>query len=271
MRQAAIPLLSDEAFARITALVYQQSGIVLAAHKKEMVISRLTRRLRELQLPDFNAYCDLVLRDSEEIGFLVNAITTNLTRFFREPHHFEHLRDTCLRPRLSQGSSDKRLRIWSAGCSKGAEAYSIAMVLADCLQSHAGWDAKILATDIDTTMIAHSISGVYRQEEMKTVPAAYRRLIEPSGEQVQMPQSLQSLITFKPLNLLEDWPMRGLFDAIFCRNVVIYFDKPTQRQLFSRLRTYLKPDGFLYVGHSESLAQVSQEFKLIGKTIYRPV
>lgn len=270
MTSSATPPLSDDAFARIAAILYAHSGIVLAAHKKDMMVSRLAKRVRELGLGDFDAYEKMLQKNSEEIGFLVNAMTTNLTSFFRESHHFDHLRDTLLLPRLASRPQQKRLRLWSAGCSKGAEAYSMAMVLADCLSGQHGWDAKILATDIDTSMIDHGRSGLYASAEIRSVPTAYRRFVQSHSEKVQMSEALQAMVTFKPLNLLENWPMKGPFDGIFCRNVVIYFDKPTQRKLFARLRHMLAPDGFLYVGHSESLAQVSEDFKLVGKTIYRP-
>lgn len=267
---------TQQDFEFISKLVYDRTGIVLAEHKRNMVYSRLSRRLRQLNFQTFGEYIAYVQgpAEKEEMGNLVNAITTNLTSFFREGHHFDHLRDKVLEPLLSAPSPTKRLRIWSAGCSSGAEPYSIAMVLAACLEKHAGWDAKILATDIDTNMLDRGASGHYRAQDLENIPQIYRKYIDkmkrPGEDGIVMKPVIRKLVHFRRLNLLEPWPIKGPFDVIFCRNVVIYFDKETQSKLFARYAKLIKPDGYLYIGHSENLFKVTDQFKLEGKTIYRP-
>ncbi|PWC38248.1 protein-glutamate O-methyltransferase [Azospirillum sp. TSO22-1] len=263
----------------IARMIHQLAGISLAPHKVEMVYSRLARRLRELRLPDFDAYCALLESDegTREVNFLVNALTTNLTSFFRESHHFDHLRDTVL-PEIRARQADQshpRLRIWSAGCSSGPEPYTIAMVLASAMTDLRRWDAKILATDIDTNMVDTARRGVYAADSAQSIPPSLRerftrRIRDEDGEpKIVMEDELKRLITFKPLNLLEPWPMKGPFDAIFCRNVLIYFDRVGRTQVIESFARMLTPQGFLYLGHSESLYGVSSNFRQSGPTIYR--
>jgi chemotaxis protein methyltransferase CheR len=262
--------LTDEDFSAIVAMVREASGISLSASKRDLVYGRLRRRLRALRLDSFARYRAVL--DGEDGAAervrMINAITTNLTSFFREPHHFETLARDVL-----PAVSGRRLRIWSAGCSSGEEPYSIAMTLIDAVPDLAERDARILATDIDTDMVAAASAGRYGMEKLRGISPAMRqahtRRID--AQTVEMSVGLKSLITFKPLNLLAPWPMRGPFDAIFCRNVVIYFDKPTQRVLFDRFAEMLRPDGHLFVGHSESLYRVSDRFTHIGRTVYRRV
>ncbi|MEI6558349.1 MAG: protein-glutamate O-methyltransferase [Rhodospirillaceae bacterium] len=262
----------------IAGLLYRLAGISLAPHKIEMMYSRLARRLRELGLKDFDAYCALVEdeRGEDEIHFLVNALTTNLTSFFREHHHFDHLASTVLAAvKVAQvHSGQPRLRIWSAGCSSGPEPYTIAMVLCATIPDIRRWDAKILATDIDTHMVATAQRGIYPADSAKTIPAELRdrfikRVRDSSEPEIAMADELRRLITFKPLNLLEPWPMKGPFDAIFCRNVLIYFDRPGRTAVIEKFATLLPRDAFLYLGHSESLYGVSGSFHQVGATIYR--
>ncbi len=262
----------------IAGLLYKLAGISLAPHKIEMMYSRLARRLRELNLKDFDAYCALVESEKgeAEIRFLVNALTTNLTSFFREHHHFDHLAKTVLAAvKMSQVQSGQpRLRIWSAGCSSGPEPYTIAMVLCANIPDIRRWDARILATDIDTHMVDTARRGVYAAESAKTIPTELRdRFTKPirtgSEPEITMADELRRLITFKPLNLLEPWPMSGPFDAIFCRNVLIYFDRPGRTTVIEKFSTLLPPESFLYLGHSESLYGVSSGFAQVGSTIYR--
>lgn len=259
----------------IAATVGRRVGISLGPHKRNLVYGRLARRLRALGLNSFQEYCEMLKgpEAEEELAMLVNAITTNMTAFFREPHHFEHLHGVLTaRQRARQTAAKERLRIWSAGCSSGEEAYSIAMTLLSAFQDRlASWDARILATDIDTGVLATAEAGIYPEDRLASIPPAQRqRHSEPhAGGTASMSHAVRSLIAFKPLNLLEDWPMRGPFDAIFCRNVVIYFDKATQRRLFDRLADILVPGGWLYVGHSETLFRVSDRFVPAGRTIYR--
>lgn len=264
----------DQDFSFLSGLVKQRTGIVLADHKRNMVYSRLARRLRELKMREFSDYCSMLQNEhgNEEIGNLINSITTNLTHFFREPHHFEHLRDEVFKPFFAPTNKNKRMRIWSAGCSSGAEPYSIAMVLENFARSATGHDCRILATDIDTNMLNRGKSGIYSAEMAERIPKPYDKYFTPSSQHasdVEMADSVKRHITFNQLNLMDTWPMKGPFDVIFCRNVVIYFDKDTQRQLFDRMADLLTPNGWLYIGHSESLNKVSDRFTLQGRTIYR--
>lgn len=259
----------DDEFNFLAKLVNEHTGIVLAAHKRDMVYSRLARRLRALNLQSFAEYCELVQgpQGDAEMGNLVNAITTNLTSFFREGHHFDHLREQVLLPMAKSGP--QKLRIWSAACSSGMEPYSIAMTMRSAIPAIDKWDARILATDIDTNMLRTATAGEYNNSELQNIPPHYRDQLQNNGSQISMPNNLKSLIAFKPLNLLQAWPMKGLFDVVFCRNVVIYFDKPTQKTLFNRISDTMQPGGWLYIGHSENLSNVCDRFTLTGRTIYR--
>jgi chemotaxis protein methyltransferase CheR len=255
----------------IARMIREAAGISLGANKRELVVGRLGRRLRALGLHSFAEYRDLLERpDAEaERREMVNALTTNLTSFFREPHHFRFLADQVL-PDLLRPKPARRLRIWSAACSSGEEPYSIAMVLHKALAAKGNRDALILATDIDTNMVGIAQEGCYDAERAATIPAEFARLLarEPDGR-VAMPEALKQLIAFKPLNLLGEWPMRGKFDVVFCRNVVIYFGKDVQRVLFDRIADVMTPNGWLFIGHSESLFRVSDRFEGLGHTIYR--
>ncbi|RJF83384.1 chemotaxis protein [Azospirillum cavernae] len=268
-------------FDLIARLLHQLAGIALAAHKVEMVYARLARRLRDLRLPDFDAYCDLLQSEAgaDEIGFLVNALTTNLTSFYREAHHFDFLERTVLpgiRDR-NAGQPKPRLRIWSAGCSSGPEPYTIAMVLASTMGAELRrWDARILATDIDTHMVEAARRGVYNADGASGIPPAirsrYTQATTLNGEPaIAMTDELKRLITVKPLNLLERWPMSGPFDAIFCRNVLIYFDRPGRTQVIESFARMIGSGGYLFLGHSESLYGVSDSFRQAGPTIYQRV
>ena len=267
---------SDQDFQRVRRIINQVAGISLADSKRELVYSRLARRLRQRQLQRFGDYCDLLETgdDEAELREFVNALTTNLTSFFREPHHFEYLGAELL-PALVRARSfgHRRIRIWSAGCSTGEEPYSIAMVIRETLPA-VGWDVKILATDLDSNVLATAERGVYEWNRVKDLPETRLRRWFQKGRNAQAgwvraAPALRDLITFRQLNLMDDWPMRGPFDLIFCRNVVIYFDKPTQRVLFERFADLLIEQGHLFVGHSESLFKVTERFAPLGKTIYR--
>ena len=267
---------SDRDFQRVRRIINEVAGISLADGKRELVYSRLSRRLRQRGLRRFEDYCDLLETqdDTAELGEFVNALTTNLTSFFREPHHFEFLARELL-PALirERGFGTRRIRVWSAGCSTGEEPYSIAMVLRETLPA-TGWDVKILATDLDSNVLATAGQGVYELSRVKDLPEARLRRWFQKGRGAQtgwvrVAPALRELITFRRLNLMDDWPMRGAFDIVFCRNVVIYFDKPTQRVLFERFADQLVEQGHLFVGHSESLFKVTERFVPLGKTIYQ--
>jgi len=265
---------SDSEFKRLRELVHARTGIALSDAKRELVYGRLARRLRKLKLASFAEYCQLVEQpESDEIQELTNAITTNLTSFFREGYHFEQLAAVALPQLESQRTATRRLRLWSAGCSTGEEPYYLAVVMRECLAHLANWDIKLLATDIDSKVLATAAEGVYPAERFKGVSAERVRHWFPqiAGRPGFCAASteLKSLITFKQLNLLDAWPMRGPFDIIFCRNVVIYFDKATQRKLFDRMAEMQEPGGWLFIGHSENLHNVTQRYKLVGRTVYR--
>lgn len=269
--------LGDEEFAFLRAVVKEQTGINLSEAKRELVYSRLSKRLRQLQLRDFGEYCALLQAGDEgELVCMVNALTTNLTAFFRENHHFEYLRDRLLPELLSRNAAKRRLRFWSAGCSTGQEPYSMAMVLAESLPADGGWDVRVLATDLDTDVLETGRAGIYSEDRVSMIARDrlrrwFRRGRNAQAGKVRVVPELQRMVSFKQLNLMHPWPMRGPFDAIFCRNVLIYFDKPTQRQLVERFADLLEADGCLFLGHSESLHNVSDRFRLVGTTIYRKI
>ncbi len=268
---------SDKEFKFISKLVGERTGIVLSDAKRQMVYGRLSRRLRQLKLTKFSEYCELLTSGhEEELIEFTNAITTNLTAFFRENHHFDFLKDTVLPELIKKNAHTKRLRIWSAGCSSGEEPYSIAMCVREALPKSAGWDVKILATDLDSNMVQRGKNGIYTTERVEGLTEARMKKWVKRGkgandDKVRMSDDLRNMITFKELNLMEDWPIKGPFDFMFCRNVVIYFNKETQRELFDRYAELLAPNAHLFIGHSESLNKVTERFNLLGKTIYQKV
>jgi chemotaxis protein methyltransferase CheR len=273
--RAAEHQLSDKEFRFITELVYKNTGIVLDERKREMLYRRLMRRTRDLKLASFGDYCALLEQtDSKELPNFINAITTNLTSFFRENHHFEFLKTHFLPEHIKRFGNSKRLRIWSAACSTGEEPYSLAITLQEAMGSLLNsWDVKILATDLDTDVLAKGKAGVYKQERIESIPPAAKKRWFKKGtggnsDLVKVDPKLGAMITFKPLNLLEPWPMRGPFDVIMCRNVLIYFDKPTQRSLVQRYYELLRPGGLLILGHSESLAKNESRFEIKGRTVF---
>lgn len=259
--------MQDEEFQYLTLVALNQSGIVINETKRDMLYGRVMKRIRHLGLNGFSAYCRL-LQDSYtgELNEFINAITTNLTAFFREDHHFDFLMQVAL-PYFKHNNVDKKLRIWSAGCSTGQEPYSVAMSIENQLPY---WDAKILATDLDSDVLSRANRGVY--DELTGIPIAYRQRYCSDiniNHQYVMDEKLTQLITFKQLNLLAQWPMKGRFDAIFCRNVLIYFNDNTQKKLVQRFYSLLKPGGYLFIGHSESLQGFNSNFKLVGQTVYQ--
>ena len=257
-------------FQRIQKLIYEHAGISLAESKQEMVYSRLARRLRAHRLSSFAQYIAL-LEDhgADERQAFVNALTTNLTSFFREPHHFSEL------TRFLQERRGRRepFTIWCSASSTGEEAYSIAMTAIDAFGSLTP-PVSIVATDVDTNVLEKAAAGVYAQEKVKKLSAEQLRRFFVKGAganagSVKVRPELSALLTFRRLNLLEPtWPVRAPFDAVFCRNVMIYFDKPTQRQVLLRLAPLLRHDGLLFAGHSESFLHCVDVFRLRGSTVY---
>jgi chemotaxis protein methyltransferase CheR len=266
----------EEDFQALRVLVKSITGIHLSEQKRELVYGRLTRRLRVLQLRSFADYRERLKSDTQELAELCNAITTNLTSFFREPHHFQYLRDHVLAPLVAGRRSKPRLRIWSAGCSTGEEPYSIAMTVLETLPDAGRWDVRILATDLDSEVLQRARRGVYPMERTASLsPERLQRFFterqEAGSLSRQIKPEVAALVTFKQLNLIHSLPMKGPLDAIFCRNVVIYFDKDTQRELFARIARLQRPGDLLFLGHSESLFKVCDNYGLIGKTIHRRV
>ena len=267
--------LTDAQFHRIRALVREHTGIALSDAKRQLVYGRLSRRLRALKLGSFREYLELLERGvANELEEFTNAITTNLTSFFREPHHFEYLATDVLPQIVARDAGVRRARIWCCAASTGEEPYSIGMVLREAAPLLRGFDIKVLATDLDSAVLATAANGIYNAERLTSVGStrASRFFRKGSGAhagQFRVQDELRNLITFKQLNLMQQWPVRGPFDAIFCRNVIIYFDKDTQRALFARMAALQRPGDILFLGHSESLYRVSDKYELVGRTIYR--
>ena len=271
----ARPVLDPAAFAQISAIAYREAGLAIAPGKAAMVHTRLARRLRALALTSYQDYCALIASDAGagERREMISALTTNVSHFFREAHHFDRLRDEIapgLHARLKAGG---RVRIWSAGCSNGQEPYSIAMTLLAGGEIGAGADLRVLATDIDPKVIAFARRGLYDERMMAGLPADLRTRFfarAADGDGWLVSDRLKGLVRFRELNLLDPWPMRGRFDVIFCRNVVIYFDTPTQEKLWRGFAEVLNPQGWLFLGHSERLSDDGGAlFAGMGLTAYR--
>jgi len=266
---------AEDDFQALRKLVRDITGISLSEQKRELVYGRLARRLRALNLRTFREYRELLSSDDgSELVQLCNAITTNLTAFFREPHHFEHLITHVLEPLLAKPTAARRIRIWSAGCSTGEEPYSIAMAVLEAIPNIERWDIRILATDLDSDVLTRARRGVYLADRLRALSAERReRFFVPCPDAkepaYQVRPELARLITVKQLNLMHPFPMKGPLDVIFCRNVVIYFDKDTQRDLVARISRLQRPGHVLFLGHSETLFKVSNDYTLIGRTIYR--
>jgi len=258
-------------FRCIAQLLRADSGIHLADAKATLVYSRLAKRLRVLGLKSFDAYCALVssAEGAEERYAMMAALTTNVTRFFREPHHFDHLRDKVLSPIVERVRAGARLRLWSSACSTGQEPYSMALTVLQALPDAAKLDVRILATDIDPNVVETARAGVYAEDAVSPVPKPLRdRYMKRDREgRWHVGEEARGLIAFNTLNLIGEWPMKGRFEAIFCRNVVIYFDEPTQNGVWTKFRNMLEPGGRLYVGHSERVETAG--YRSDGLTVYR--
>lgn len=262
-----------EDFQRIAAILHDEAGIALSESKATLVYSRLAKRLRSLGLESFRDYCALVAGagGADERQQMIAALTTNVTRFFREPHHFEHLKTVVLPPLLQEAKRGGQVRIWSAGCSSGEEPYSIALTILSLLPEAAELDVRVLATDIDTHVLARAREGAYGSSSMLQIPGDLRsRWFRQQGDRWVVADPLRRLVTFNELNLMGDWPMRRTYQAIFCRNVVIYFEEATQARVFSRFVPLMAPGARLYLGHSERLVgDAAGRLQSEGVTIYR--
>ncbi|MBA1446250.1 MAG: protein-glutamate O-methyltransferase [Chromatiales bacterium] len=265
-------------FEFLRGITNQRTGIVVSDDKFDMFYSRLSRRVRKLGMATFSEYCDLIRanQDGDEMVELINSITTNLTAFFRENHHFEYLANTVIPELRAKNSAERNIRIWSAGCSTGEEPYSLSITLNEVLAQVAGWDVKVLATDIDSNVLARAASGVYPMERVNGLDKArLRRWFQKGkgehGGKARLKPEVCRLIEFGQLNLMQQWSIDSPKDVIFCRNVIIYFDKESKIKLIERYADNLKVGGYLFIGHSESLFKLTDRFELIGKTIYRKV
>ncbi|MCK4625134.1 MAG: protein-glutamate O-methyltransferase [Phycisphaerae bacterium] len=270
--------LTESQFGEIRALVKNTCGISLGDEKMQLVKARLNKRLRKLSLADYDEYINFLRRDrtGNELTAMLDAISTNLTSFFREADHFDYLEQGILKRKIAEAANEKspkRLRVWSAGCSSGEEPYSIAIVACSSVPNLKSWDAAVLATDLSTRMLERATNGVYSAERVKTVNpqlrSRYFECIQTRPDRLyRVNNTLRSFVHFSRLNLMGDWPMRGPFDVIFCRNVMIYFDKATQTRLVERFWELLAPRGTLFIGHSESLTSLKHRFKYVQPTVY---
>jgi chemotaxis protein methyltransferase CheR len=267
------PDLPAAEFARVCAITYDASGIKLGAGKEGLVRSRLVRRLRAVGAATFADYLRHVEQDASraELAEMVDALTTNKTSFFREASHFDYLREAVL-PALARRGAP--VRVWSAGCSSGEEPYTLGIVACEQLGDPARLPVRILATDISARVLAHARAGVYTEEALEGMPDAllgryFERHEGAARPSHRVVRRVSDLVRFARLNLMGPWPMQGPFEAIFCRNVMIYFDKATQERLVNRYYDMLAPGGHLFVGHSESLTALSHQFSYVQPAVYR--
>lgn len=273
--------LGEYEFNKFRALIREQTGISIGPEKRELMRTRLRRRLQALALPDYRSYYEYVSDTKTHCGELIeliNCVTTNKTDFYREAHHFDFLRNTAF-PEFVQRSKrtgNKKLRIWSAACSMGHEPYTIAMTVRDFFDSQPGWDAKILASDIDTVCLDKAAQGQYPEEQISCVPLEQKKRYFLRGQgtsagQVSVQSKLRDLVTFRRINFADtNWPIHAQFDVIFCRNAMIYFERDFQQQLLKKFLRYLAPHGYLILGHSENVSWMTN-LKLLGKTVYKQV
>jgi chemotaxis protein methyltransferase CheR len=263
---------SEREFDRIVAILRAEAGIDMPRAKEPLVYSRLAKRIRQLGLDTFKDYIALLEHPGQhEIEHMLVALTTNVTRFFREPHHFDDLRTRVMPGLIEKARARQRVRIWSAGCSSGQEPYSIALTVLDCLPDARSHDLRILATDINTAVLAEAAQGDYAAEAVQPAPQALRarHFRDAGGGRLQASDELRGLIAFRQLNLMGDWPMKHAFDVIFCRNVAIYFDEETQQGLWRRFAERLVAGGRFYIGHSERVAgPASAMLRTDGVTTY---
>jgi chemotaxis protein methyltransferase CheR len=251
----------------LSKLVRAESGIVLPEAKANLIYSRLSKRLREIGLSRFADYCDLVEHDEAEREALIAAMTTNVTRFFREAHHFTHLETDILPGLIRDARSGGRIRIWSSACSSGEEPYSIAMTLLNAMPDAGERDVKILATDLDPNMLAAGKAGFYPRARLADIPKPLHRFTEDHGAHIRITDAARRLVSFRGLNLLKLWPVKARYQVIFCRNVMIYFDQPTQDDIWRRFAQHLAPGGMVYIGHSERISE--GPYELTAQTAYR--
>ena len=268
--------LTEGEFGRLAAIAREDAGLMLPESKRQMVQSRMSRHLKRSHFESFDAYISHVERDKggRDREELISLLTTNVSSFFREDHHFKTLETQVLPSLISDARRGSRVRIWSAGCSTGQEPYTIAMKALMMADDLGRLDFKILATDIDPNVLNTALAAIYPATETDSMPEPFRtRFITPATgapNHIAVEQSVRDMVSFRKLNLISDWPMRGQFDVIFCRNVVIYFDDEVQASLWPRFASALKPDGWFFLGHSERLGPSAENlFESAGVTTYR--
>ncbi|MBI5639105.1 MAG: protein-glutamate O-methyltransferase [Nitrospirae bacterium] len=273
-------VMSDKDFLRLKGFICDECGIRLTDAKKIMLESRLRRRLRKLGMHSFREYCDYLFSPkgaAGEIFQMIDEVTTNKTDFFREPNHFDYLVRRAL-PEITGGQGDcarKRLMVWSAGCSTGEEPYTLAMILSDYTERLKGLTFEILATDISTKVLEKAMSGIYDEERVEPVPVPFKRKYllrskDRSRALVRIVPELRDRVKFRRLNFMAgDFGMREQMDVIFCRNVIIYFDRPTQEMILNRICHHLARGGYLFMGHSETLSGLDVPLTQVAPTVYR--
>lgn len=270
--------LTDKDFENFSSLIFAKTGIHLKPEKKELLNARLGKRLRACNLKSFKEYYERVVNDpsGNELVHLINSVSTNFTSFFRENSHFEYLSSVVL-PQLAGGRhSSAPCKIWSAACSSGEEAYTLAMVVAMFMAKHPAFRASILATDISTKVLDIAEKGIYAIEKVEKVPLEFLKSYFQKGVgkcigYVKVKEELRRMVTFRRINLMESFPWKEEIDVIFCRNVMIYFTRETQTQLAEKFYHCLSPGGYLFIGHSESLTGVSHRFQQPATTVYQKV
>lgn len=277
---AGVGQMSEKTFARLSTFIHRELGIKMPDVKRTMLQSRLTKRIRHLGIGSYEAYAEYALGPAglrRELPHLIDAVTTNKTDFFREPRHYEVLVRQVLPTlvHLHSAGVKRRVDLWSAACSSGQEPYTLAMVLSDFAEANAGFRFSILATDISTKVLQEAQAGIYEEQKVEPVPVAMRRryLLRGTGEKrglVRIAPELRSLVRFHRLNLMgDDYGIREAMDIIFCRNVIIYFDRPTQAKVLGALVSHLRPGGYLFMGHSETLNGIDLPVTPVAMTVYR--
>lgn len=268
--------ISDKEFQLFRDIIFRETGIHMSDRKRNLVVARLSKRLRALNLSSFSEYYQFLSESSDagnELINLINRVTTNKTDFFRERHHFDFLHSEVLPSYIeaARRGRERRLRIWSAGCSSGEEPYSIAMTVSEALQNERGWDAKILATDLDTEILIRASRGLYSSQQVTPIPMSYiTKYLVRTSEGYEAGPQIKHMVAFRKLNLMDQYfPMKRPFDIIFCRNVMIYFNEDTKADLVGRFHMHLKDDGYMFIGHSESLMHMKHLFKFLKHTVYK--
>lgn len=273
-------VISSSDFSRLCRLIYQETGITLGTGKQIMLEGRIRRRLKALAIESYREYCTFLFSErglSEELIHLIDAVTTNKTDFFREPRHFDFLVSRVLSEHVARGDSRRPFLLWSAGCSSGEEPYTLAMVLSEYGLTHSALSFRILATDVSTTVLNKAALGVYAAETVRPVPQALtvRYLMrgrERNAAHVRVVPELRRLIEFRRLNFMDsDYGIQEKFDAIFCRNVIIYFDRPTQQSILGRITARLRPGGYLFMGHAETLHELDLPVEPVAPALYRRI